>query len=65
MEQKEEGNIYPGKCVPRTSVDLKGEADVPGLGQTGRRGESSGLPPQERLTALTHPPPRKGGKRGI
>ena len=60
MEQKEEGTIYPGKCVPRTSVDLKGEADVPGLGQPGGPGESSGLLPQERLTALTHPPPKEG-----
>ena len=36
MEQKEEGKIYPGKCVPRTPVELKEEADVPGLGQPGR-----------------------------
>ena len=44
-------------------MDLKGGADVPGLGPTNRRGERSGLRKRDSPLLLTHPP-RKRRRRG-
>ena len=41
------------------SQDLKGGADVPGLGPTNRRGESSGLCKRDSPLLLTHPPRKR------
>ena len=45
------------------SQDLKGGADVPGLGPTNRRGESSGLRKRDSLLLLTQE--EEEGARGV
>ena len=63
MEQMKEGKILPWIVCSQDMNGPQGGADVPGLGPTNRRGESSGLRKRDSPLLLTHPP-RKRRRRG-